>query len=212
MVDRLPDATPGGATAAGGKQGRPHQTKTAQETCTAAHVSRAYIALGSNLDNPANQLQQAVAAIDAMAHTSITAVSEVYRSAAVGPGEQADYLNAVLEIETTLSPEALLLNLQAQENRQGRTRTVRWGARTLDLDILLYGDRQMDTEALKIPHPAMKDRHFVLYPLAELTGSQAVLPCGTDIATVVSRCPRGDLTLTEVSLTYPRKAKGRNVR
>ena len=163
----------------------------------------AYIALGSNLGDPARQLQQAVTAIGALQDSSIAVISSVYSSAAVGPGEQADYLNAVLALETGFSPAQLLDELRELENRQGRVRAVRWGARTLDLDILLYGDQQVSTETLIIPHPAMKQRNFVLYPLAEIAGKKLVLPCGSDLGTLLQCCPRGDLIPTGVTLKKP---------
>lgn len=164
-------------------------------------MSRAFIALGSNLDAPAEQLQRAVSAIAMMTQTSIRALSSVYRSKAVGPGDQADYFNAVIEVKTDLSPQALLEKLQAQEDAQGRVRTVRWGARTLDLDILLYDDHQIATETLTVPHPEMTRRSFVLYPLVEITGEKMVLPCGENIDKLLARCPRGELELTTESLT-----------
>jgi 2-amino-4-hydroxy-6-hydroxymethyldihydropteridine diphosphokinase len=166
-------------------------------------MSTAYIALGSNLDDPARQLQQAVTAIGALQDSSITALSSVYRSAAVGPGEQPDYLNAVLALATGITPAQLLDKLLELEDRQGRVRTVRWGARTLDLDILLYDDRQVSTETLTIPHPAMKQRNFVLYPLAEIAGKKLLLPCGSDLGTLLQCCPGGDLVPIGVTLHKP---------
>ena len=130
-------------------------------------------------------------------------VSSVYRSAAVGPGGQADYLNAVLQLDTRLRPAELLAGLQAIEQAQGRVRTIRWGARTLDLDILLYGDRQIATDSLTIPHPELHRRNFVLYPLAEITGPHLVLPDGTELATLIALCPQGDLARTRLRLTPP---------
>jgi 2-amino-4-hydroxy-6-hydroxymethyldihydropteridine diphosphokinase len=163
-------------------------------------MTTAYIALGSNLNHPARQLQRAISAMTGLPDSQVEAISPVYRSPAVGPGEQNDYLNAVCSVTTGLSPIALLDQLQGLENLQGRVRTVRWGARTLDLDILLYGDRSIDTARLKIPHPEMQKRHFALYPLADIAGTKMVLPCGTDIGTLLTLCPREGLTLTEVTL------------
>ena len=163
-------------------------------------MSTAYIALGSNLDNPAGQLQLAVTAIDGWQHSNIANISSVYSSAAIGPGEQANYLNAVLSLNTELSPATLLAELQTLENCQGRVRRIRWGARTLDLDILLYDDRKVRTNTLEIPHPAMQQRHFVLYPLAEIADPQMLLPCGTNLETLLARCPREDLSLTTITL------------
>ena len=163
-------------------------------------MSQAYIALGSNLNNPASQLQQAVTAIEALPDSTILAISSVYRSEAVGPGDQADYLNAVLALRTRLSPADLLCQLQALEDRQGRVRTIRWGERTLDLDILLYDKNRVKTDTLEIPHAEMQHRNFVLYPLAEISGTELMLPCGTDLGTLLRHCPRGDLCLAGINL------------
>jgi 2-amino-4-hydroxy-6-hydroxymethyldihydropteridine diphosphokinase len=160
-------------------------------------MSTAYIALGSNLENPAAQLTQAFAALNQLPNSTISAASGVYRSTAVGPGEQDDYLNAVVAMDTELAPLALLEALQALEQQQGRVRTVRWGPRTLDLDILLYDQLELNTAVLTIPHAAMAERNFVLYPLADITGVEFVLPNGAVLATLLSRCPRGNLQLSE---------------
>ena len=128
----------------------------------------AYIALGSNLDNPGHQLQRAVDDIDSEKSISLLKCSRLYRSDPVGPPGQPDYCNAVIAVTTDLSPEPLLDTLQAIENKHGRVRTVRWGPRTLDLDILLYGDEVIDTQRLTVPHYQMHVRSFVLYPLSDI--------------------------------------------
>ena len=128
----------------------------------------AYISLGSNLEQPEHQVLSAVEEIAAIPNTILTEISRLYRSAPVGPGEQGDYINAVVEVETTLSPLALLDALQAIEAKHGRKRIVRWGARTLDLDILLYGSECIDSERLTVPHKEMHWRNFVLMPLADI--------------------------------------------
>lgn len=156
----------------------------------------AFIALGSNLQQPAQQLLAAVTAIARLPQSQIERVSNVYRSPAVGPGVQPDYLNAVLSLATALAPMVLLEHLQKIEMDQGRTRTIRWEARSLDLDILLYGDQQLESDRLQIPHPRMGQRDFVLYPLLEISGPKLKLPDGTDLGTLVARCPRGDLVDT----------------
>ena len=132
-------------------------------------MTPAFIALGSNLQQPLLQLQAAVLAIAQLPSSELAQVSSVYRSAAVGPGEQADYLNAVLQLQTTLQPTKLLAALQAIEQAQGRVRTIRWGARCLDLDILLYGNRQIATSALTIPHAQLQWRNFVPVSYTHLT-------------------------------------------
>lgn len=163
-------------------------------------MSTAYIALGSNLNEPLEQLQEAVVAIESWKHSSMDAISKVYSSTAVGPGDQPDYINAVIKITTQLSPTALLEELQSQESIQGRIRTEHWGARTLDLDILLFDNLQISTPNLEIPHPAMKGRNFVLYPLADIANLEMVLPCGSELGTLLDQCPRDDLMHTQMTL------------
>ena len=160
----------------------------------------AYIGLGSNLQEPIRQLRSSVIALRELRDSHVAAVSGVYRSAAVGPGDQPDYLNAALRLDTELAPETLLHELQRIESSQGRIRIERWGARTLDLDILLYGDLKIATPTLTIPHPALLLRNFVLYPLADISGPNLVLPDGSDLDTLLARCPRGDLVKTTLQL------------
>lgn len=163
-------------------------------------MSSAYIALGSNLAQPAQQLRRAAAAIAELPGCRIQAISPVFRSAAVGPGQQPDYLNAVLALATELAPLDLLEALQGIERAQGRERLERWGPRTLDLDILLYDQLQQTTERLTLPHPRLGERNFVLYPLLAIAGPNLVLPDGTELGTLVARCPRGTMTETDLSL------------
>ncbi len=146
---------------------------------------RAYIGLGSNLDRPRRQVETAVSQIDTLPDTRVTARSRWYRSAPLGPPGQPDYINGVVAIDTELTPETLLEALQAIENRHGRDRGVRWGARTLDLDILVYGDRVIDDPALRVPHPELANRNFVLYPLADVA-PDLLLPDGTALATLLA--------------------------
>lgn len=163
-------------------------------------MTPAYIALGSNLQEPENQLCAAVVAVQNLPGSHIESISSVYRSAAVGPGTQPDYLNAVLLLATTLEPLTLLDALQQIERDQGRVRSLRWAARTLDLDILLYGDRKIDTARLTIPHPAMHQRNFVLYPLAEISDLNFMLPDGSVLGTLVAQCTADDLVKTDLQL------------
>lgn len=160
----------------------------------------AYIALGSNLCQPQHQLREAVIALAALPRTQLEKVSSIYRSAAVGPGEQPDYLNAVALIATELSPADLLDALQQVERNQGRTREIHWGARTLDLDLLLYGKMSIETPTLTLPHPRMRLRHFVLYPLREISGADLALPDGTQIDTLLHDCPEKGLVKTRFRL------------
>lgn len=127
----------------------------------------AYIALGSNLDDPMTHLRSALLEIEVLTSTSIQKISKFYRTKPIGP-DQPDIINAVIQIHTTLMPYDLLYALQAIELKHGRERLVRFGARTLDLDILLFDEIQMDDQELTIPHPRMQDRNFVLIPLQEI--------------------------------------------
>lgn len=153
----------------------------------------AYIGLGSNLDTPEAQIASAIDAIGDIPDTEIIRCSPLYASKAVGPGEQPDYVNGALAISTTLSAQSLLLELQRIENHQGRTRgPVRWVARTLDLDILLFGEDVIDTEHLSVPHPRIAERNFVLYPLQDLSVALAPdlrLPGGQTVRELASLCP-----------------------
>jgi 2-amino-4-hydroxy-6-hydroxymethyldihydropteridine diphosphokinase len=162
-------------------------------------VTTAFIGLGSNLSDPETQLRTALAALAQLPQTRLLRSSSLYRSAPLllpGAASQPDYLNAVAEIETTLEPEALLAELQALEARQGRVRDQRWGPRTLDLDLLLYGDRVIATAELTVPHAGLYERNFVLYPLAEIVGGQAAslaIPGWGTLEALLAGCPRGSL-------------------
>ena len=160
-----------------------------------------YISLGSNLCDPETQLRKALTALEQLPDTHIKRVSSLYRSAAVGPGTQPNYLNAVLLLATDLSPTALLDATQQIEMNQGRVREVRWGARTLDIDLLLYGDLQIDSTRLTVPHPRMRQRNFVLYPLREISDTNLVLPDGSDLDTLLQQCTDADLIRTEYPLS-----------
>lgn len=136
----------------------------------------AYLGIGSNLDNPVAQVRLALKSLAAVPDSRLLGQSSLYRSAPLGPLDQPQYINAVASIQTALNPLALLDALQAIELAQGRVRTgERWGPRTLDLDILMYGDEIISTERLTVPHPGLQQRNFVLYPLQELA-PQLVLP------------------------------------
>jgi 2-amino-4-hydroxy-6-hydroxymethyldihydropteridine diphosphokinase len=144
------------------------------------HV-RAYIGLGSNLVSPLRQVRQAIAELAQLPASRLVAVSRLYRSRPMGPSDQPDYINAVVAIETRLSPLELLDGLQAIEKVHGRVRgAVHWGPRTLDLDMLLYGDEIITGARLTVPHPGMAERSFVLYPLADIAPSLQ-LPDGREV-------------------------------
>jgi len=129
----------------------------------------AYIGMGSNLEGPVAQVRRAADALANLPGSQRIALSPLYRNPAVGPGEQPDYVNAVAVVETTLEPHALLDALQSIENAQGRARgPTRWQPRTIDLDLLLYGDRVIEDGRLTVPHPRIGERAFVLRPLYDV--------------------------------------------
>jgi 2-amino-4-hydroxy-6-hydroxymethyldihydropteridine diphosphokinase len=134
----------------------------------------AFVALGANLWNPAGQLQDAFAAIDALPRTRLVARSALYRTAPVGGPPQPDYLNAVAHIRTTLSARALLDALLDIERAAGRVRAERNGPRVLDLDLILYGAGRTSEPGLEVPHPRLHERAFVLAPLAEIAPEHLV--------------------------------------
>ena len=150
---------------------------------------RVYIGLGSNLDSPDRQLELAIEALNRLPRSTVIKVSSRYRSAPVGPEGQPDYLNAVALIETGLEPEALLDELQKIENSRGRVRQEKWGARTLDLDILLYGDEIIQSPRLTVPHEHMLQRNFVLIPLQELTKDMFAIPGNGSLDEAIRNCP-----------------------
>lgn len=155
---------------------------------------RCFIGLGSNLGNSHETLQQAAAKLEELPSTRAAGRSLIYRSAPVGPQEQADYLNAVVALDTELSPLALLTSLQVLEQEAGRERSVRWGPRTLDLDVLIYGDAVLESERLTLPHPGLFERNFVLRPLADIVGEHWRFADGSSVAQRLDACPDNDLT------------------
>ncbi len=156
---------------------------------------RAYIAIGSNLGDPVTQAQNAIAALKQIPEIQVVAESSLYSSTPMGPQDQPDYINAVVAIDTTLAPLALLDQTQAIELEHGRVRKAeRWGPRTLDLDIILYGDLVHDCERLTVPHYGMKVREFVLYPLAEIA-PDLILPDQTVLQTLLSQVDRNSLAI-----------------
>ena len=132
-------------------------------------MTRAYIGLGSNLDDPELHITQAFADIEAIPNTQQQARSSLYVTEPVGPRDQPDFINAVSCVQTLLEAPELLCHLQAIEKAHGRVRTGKhWGPRTLDLDLLLYADAEIDLPELKVPHPELHRRCFVLRPLVEI--------------------------------------------
>ena len=129
----------------------------------------AFIGIGSNLESPGRQVETAFDLIDEIPDTEVTARSSLYRSAPLGGIEQPDFVNAVASVLTMLEPRELLEKLQAIERARGREPGgARWGPRVLDLDLLVYADRVIDEDDLRVPHPGIGERNFVLLPLCEL--------------------------------------------
>jgi 2-amino-4-hydroxy-6-hydroxymethyldihydropteridine diphosphokinase len=131
-------------------------------------VTRAYIGLGGNLDNPAARIQRAFIAFNTLPETTLVQKSSLYRTAPVGYLDQPDFINAVAAIDTTLEPLALLDALLHLELDEGRLRSFKNAPRTLDLDVLIYGEHQITLDRLIVPHPRMGGRAFVLFPLQEI--------------------------------------------
>ncbi|WP_106802610.1 2-amino-4-hydroxy-6-hydroxymethyldihydropteridine diphosphokinase [Pseudomonas sp. S5D5] len=151
-------------------------------------MERIYIGMGSNLAAPDQQLRSAIEALAQLPGTTVAGVSAFYQSDSLLPG-QPHYTNAVAALDSSLAPLELLDALQAIENDQGRERLERWGPRTLDLDILLFGDRLIDEPRLKVPHYQMHLRAFVLYPLAELAPASLQMPNGQTLNDLLTACP-----------------------
>jgi len=137
-------------------------------------VTRAYIALGSNLADPVSQLDAAFDELGRLPQTRFLARSSLWRSAPVGYLDQPDFVNAVAAVDTGLEAETLLAHLLDIERRHGRVREFQNAPRTLDLDIALYGDDRIDTPTLTVPHPRMHERAFVLLPLSEIAPDIAI--------------------------------------
>jgi 2-amino-4-hydroxy-6-hydroxymethyldihydropteridine diphosphokinase len=154
-----------------------------------------YIGLGSNLDDPALQIQNAISALEKLPESRLTKTAPWYQSQAIGPGVQDDYINTVAAITTALSPHRLLQQLQAIENQQCRKRIIRWGPRTIDLDILLYDQQVINATNLVIPHPRLSQRNFVLYPLADIA-PELILPDKTPLQELLANtCAKGIVRL-----------------
>ncbi|MBB1320874.1 2-amino-4-hydroxy-6-hydroxymethyldihydropteridine diphosphokinase [Shewanella sp. SR43-8] len=151
-----------------------------------------YVALGANLAEPVQQLDVAVTALNTLALNNTLSVSAYYRSKPMGDVIQPDYVNAVAGFQTELLPIELLDALQDIEQQQGRLRLERWGPRTLDLDLLLYGAQHINQPRLCVPHYGMKQRSFVLVPLADIAPT-LTLPCNTSLESLISVTMRDEL-------------------
>lgn len=152
----------------------------------------AYVGLGANLGDPVASVRAACAELGALARTRRTACSRLYRNPPMGDMPQPEYVNAVAALETRLGPRDLLAALLAVEHRHGRERGAHWGARTLDLDLLLYGEREVTEPGLTVPHPGLPERPFVVFPLLELAPG-LVIPGHGPLADLAARLDRGAL-------------------
>lgn len=148
-----------------------------------------YIGLGSNLGDRENNLHRALQEVGAVPGTNIIKKSSVYQSKPWGYKDQGDFLNQVVELETELAPLDLLHHLQAIEIKMGRRHDLKWGPRSIDLDILLYGSEVLLTEELQIPHTYMRERLFVLVPLQEIAPEMVFPDNGTTLREVLIRVP-----------------------
>jgi len=156
-------------------------------------MQRVYLGLGANLNSPKKQLDDAVVALKNLPNSEFIACSHYYASKPMGPQDQPDYVNAVACINTSLEPEQLLDLTQAIELEHGRVRKAeRWGARTLDIDILLFGEQVINTKRLTVPHYGLNEREFVVYPLQEIA-PELILPSGVSIKQIANNLPLNDL-------------------
>ncbi|MGX9418520.1 2-amino-4-hydroxy-6-hydroxymethyldihydropteridine diphosphokinase [Vibrio sp. WJH972] len=158
-------------------------------------MTTVFIAIGSNLNDPVEQAQRGIDALKSIPRTRFIRSSQLYSSSPMGPQDQPDYINAVVEIETQLAPLELLNLTQQIELEHGRVRKdERWGPRSLDLDILLFGQQILDSERLTVPHYGMKVREFVLYPLAEIAPN-LILPDGTELTDLLKQVDKNGLSI-----------------
>jgi 2-amino-4-hydroxy-6-hydroxymethyldihydropteridine diphosphokinase len=154
-----------------------------------------YIGLGSNLSDPKKQIHTAVEALSKIKCCELNQVSSLYFSRPMGPQDQPDYMNAVVALTTTLSPLSLLDELQAIENTSGRIRKDnRWGARILDLDVLLFDDEVINNDRLTVPHYGLELREFVLLPLAEISPT-LILPNGRSVLSLSQNINKNGLKI-----------------
>lgn len=158
----------------------------------------AYVGLGSNLDDPARHVSQALTELDKLPESHVVARSGLYASKPLGPADQPDYINAVAALETALSAAHLLTELHALEHRHGRVRgDLQWGPRTLDLDLLLYGNLEYQELSLTVPHAHLAERSFVLYPLYEIAPDLSI-PGKGPLQQLLKHCSRHGLTRLEI--------------
>lgn len=160
-----------------------------------------YIGLGSNLNSPLKQIEQALNNLAAHPDIELKAVSSFYGNPPMGPSDQPDYVNAVANIATTISATNLLKFLHDLEQQQNRQRMIKWGPRTIDLDILLYGNQQIDLPHLVVPHPGLMQRIFVVLPLLEIAPN-LILPNQLYLQKVAEQFDRKLLTIVREKHEY----------
>lgn len=159
-------------------------------------MTLAYIGLGSNLDEPVEQIQRALAMLSNLADTRVVNASRFYRSPPMGPQDQPEYINAAALLDTALPSLELLHALQGIEHHLGRIRLRHWGERVIDLDLLLYGEEQNQSAELTLPHPGIAERAFVLRPLAELN-PELIIPGLAPLADLLAARAEDPCTLVE---------------
>jgi 2-amino-4-hydroxy-6-hydroxymethyldihydropteridine diphosphokinase len=157
-----------------------------------------YLSVGSNLDNPIVQVKKAILELDKHLYVNVIRFSKIYQSKPLGFIPQPDFINAAIYLITSLSPTVLLNYLQRIEQIHHRKKTKRWGPRTLDLDLLLYGNQTINTLQLTVPHQEMMNRSFVLYPLDEIAPN-LVLPNGKRLKDALKNCSKRNLKSVELS-------------
>jgi len=166
---------------------------------TKPQATLVYIGLGSNMQQPLAQLKDAVMALRNTPGLANIHCSPVYQTQPMGPTDQPDYINAVVQCHTTLSANQLLDRTQLIENRAGRIRDRRWGPRSLDLDLLLFGQETINTLRLMVPHPGIANRSFVLYPLADLAPTLSIPGKGL-VLDLRDRCAQLGITQLQSTL------------
>ena len=159
---------------------------------------RAYIALGSNLGDRLRQMQSALKALAADNQLKVLQITPVYENRAICMGEADDFLNAMAEVETSMAPLALLDFCLKVESELGRVRTKEWAPRTIDLDIIAYGDEVIEHERLQVPHPRIAERDFVVHPLCAIAPNVEIR--GQRVAHMAAALPMDSLTLCELKL------------
>jgi len=159
---------------------------------TSSSGTLAAVGLGSNLDDPVDQVQRALRRLAELPRTELRAASSLYRNPPMGPQDQPDYVNAAALLTTELAPLDFLTELQGIEAAHGRVRAIRWGPRTLDLDLLLWGEEELRLPTLTVPHPGLHERVFVLYPLAEI-GPDLWVPGFGRVRELARRFPESEL-------------------